>query len=283
MKEEEFMMVSSDSLDDKIRKAIRLLKSINSECMEVSYSGGKDSDVILELCKMAGINFRAIHKCTTIDPPCTLKHCRDNDVEILRPKISMLEIIKKKGFPTRRSRHCCSILKEYKVMPIAVQGIRKAESVKRKALYKEPIICRAYGSKKNKAQIVLPILDWTDEDVKRFIVKRQIKVHPIYYELGFLNVKERLGCIGCPLASDNGISDFKRYPKMLKAWLKAGEVWWNTHPNVKSRKKFKNIYELFVHNVFFKTYEDFENAMTDKIIGEIDCKAFLENYFKVKL
>lgn len=38
--------------------------------MELSYSGGKDSDVILELAKMSGIPFRPIYKKTTIDPPC---------------------------------------------------------------------------------------------------------------------------------------------------------------------------------------------------------------------
>ena len=45
-----------DSYEKKVARAIRLLQSIPKDGpVEVSYSGGKDSDVILELAKMAGI------------------------------------------------------------------------------------------------------------------------------------------------------------------------------------------------------------------------------------
>ena len=62
----------------KIDFALNLLRSIPQEDgpIEVSYSGGKDSDVILELAKMAGIPFEAIYKQTTIDPPGTTKHAK---------------------------------------------------------------------------------------------------------------------------------------------------------------------------------------------------------------
>lgn len=66
----------------KVARAVRLLQSIPKDGgpVEVSYSGGKDSDVILELAKMAGIEYRAIYKNTTIDPPGTIKHCREKGV-----------------------------------------------------------------------------------------------------------------------------------------------------------------------------------------------------------
>ena len=109
----------------KVDRAIKLLQSTcKDQQVELSYSGGKDSDVILELAKMAGINYRAIYKCTTIDPPGTIKHCLDNGVEIIRPKMSFLNIIEKKGFPTRRARFCCEYLKEYKVMDKAIREKR---------------------------------------------------------------------------------------------------------------------------------------------------------------
>lgn len=78
-----------EELEKKVNQAIKLLKSASKfakgEPIEISYSGGKDSDVILELAKMAGIPYRAIYKNTTIDPPGTIKHVREMGVEILPP------------------------------------------------------------------------------------------------------------------------------------------------------------------------------------------------------
>lgn len=63
-------MEFSDELKKKVGQSIRLLQSVKTDGpIEVCYSGGKDSDVILELAKMAGINYRAIYKNMTIDPP----------------------------------------------------------------------------------------------------------------------------------------------------------------------------------------------------------------------
>ena len=67
----------TEQLLKKVDFAIRLLRSIPQDNpIEVSYSGGKDSDVILELAKMSGIPYRAIYKNTTIDPPGTIAHCK---------------------------------------------------------------------------------------------------------------------------------------------------------------------------------------------------------------
>lgn len=104
-------------LQRKVDFAIKLLQSIPTDSgpIEVSYSGGKDSDVILELAKMAGISYRAIYKNTTIDPPGTIAHCKSKGVEIMKPTINFFDLVKKKGCPSRYSRFCCEVLKEYKV------------------------------------------------------------------------------------------------------------------------------------------------------------------------
>lgn len=202
----------TDSLQIKVDKAIKLLRSTcRDREVELSYSGGKDSDVILELAKMAGINYRAIYKNTTIDPPGTIRHVRENNVEIVRPKETFLQLIERKGFPTRRARFCCQVLKEYKIMDIAIQGIRRSESSKRAKLYKEPTLCRNYNNNKaNHVEVILPILDWTDNDVVEFITERGIKLHPLYYTDGKIDVKRRLGCMGCPLSKDRGIENINR-------------------------------------------------------------------------
>lgn len=275
-------------LQKKIDQAIKLLKlSANKDGspIEVCFSGGKDSDVILQLTKEAGINYRAIYKNTTIDPPGTIKHAQEMGAEILQPKESFFQLIKRKGFPTRRARFCCSELKEYKVLDKAIQGIRTSESAARAKRYQEPQICRFYGSKKNHVQVFLPILNWTDEDVAEFVADRQIKCHALYYDNGVFNPKHRLGCMGCPMASDNGLKVFVEHPKLVKAWIRAGQEYLDTHPHVGAHKKFNNAYEMFVHNVFFHTYEEFRLATRGGLFeSEIpDCKEFLENYFKIKL
>lgn len=62
-------------LQRKIDFAINLLRNIPQDGpIEICYSGGKDSDVILDLAKWAGIPYDAIYKNTTIDV-CLMRDC----------------------------------------------------------------------------------------------------------------------------------------------------------------------------------------------------------------
>lgn len=120
-----------ENLSKKVERAIKLLQSIpqhNDEPIEIAYSGGKDSDVILELARMAKINFKAIYKCTTIDPPGTIKHCMENSVQIVRPQQTFFQLVAKNGMPNRFMRFCCRVLKEYPILYNSVIGVRKCES-----------------------------------------------------------------------------------------------------------------------------------------------------------
>lgn len=272
-------------LHRKIDRSVRLLKVTCSDLEEVelSYSGGKDSDVILTLAQMAGIPYRAIYKNTTIDPPGTIRHCRDKGVEVRHPKHSFWELVERKGIPSRWVRFCCSELKEYKILDNAIQGIRRCESIKRHDLYKEPTMCRFYGSKKKHVNVILPVLDWTNEDVAEFITANGIQCHPLYYdENGNFHVERRLGCIGCPLQSDNGVADLKRHPRMVRQYLRSMKIWRDTHPNTKTCRYFKDEYENFMMVKFFTSYEDFKLATTG-MFGDIDCKAWLGEYFTIEL
>lgn len=237
--------------EKKVESAIRLLQSIPQDGpIEISYSTGKDSDVILELAKMAGIPFVAIYKNTTVDRPGSIPHAKDVGAQIVNPKKTMLQIIEASGWPNRWNRFCCGQLKEYKIYDRAVQGIRKSESTQRAKRYKEPEVCRVYN-KKDKARIYLPILEWTNEDVERFIKERGIKCHPHYYDdEGNFHVERRVGCIGCPLQADKGKSDFKKFPKMFKAWVIAYKKWWDAHPDAKTVKTFKSVYDAVYMKLF---------------------------------
>ena len=138
-------------LEKKINQAIRLLQSIPTDKgdIELSYSGEKDSDVILKLSQLAGIKVRVIYKSTSIDPPGTISHATKNGAEIIRPKKTFFQLVEQKGLPSRFVRFCCSELKEYKVCDTAIQGIRRSESRARNDRYQEPQICRIYNKNKN--------------------------------------------------------------------------------------------------------------------------------------
>ncbi len=274
-------------LQKKVDRAIRLLKSVAPEDgspVEVAYSGGKDSDVILELTKMAGIPYRAIYKNTTIDPPYTLKHVKDMGAEVLMPQKNFFQLIAENAFPNRFARFCCKYLKEFKVLDKAVIGVRRAESTKRAARYKEPTECRFYGSKKDHVEAIYPILEWTNEDVLEFIQERGLKIHPLYYrEDGTIDVERRVGCMCCPLSSTRKrIEQFEKWPNMVKAYIRAGQKFRDTHPDNKTTKMYANVYEWFCRDVFFERqwmWEDSRGGM----FGEVDCKAFLESKFGIQL
>ena len=76
--------------------------------------------------------------------------------------------------------------------------------------------------------------EWSNEDVEQFIKERNIKCHPLYYnEFGEFDVKKRLGCIGCPLASKKKRRQmFIEYPKMLKLWIKNYDIYLKNHQQI---------------------------------------------------
>lgn len=281
-----------DGLDKKINRAIKLLQSIPSDDIELCFSGGKDSSVILELAKMAKIKFTPIYKNTTIDPPGNISFCKERDCIIMTPKKSFFQLIQERGFPTRRARFCCAELKEYKVKDYAIVGVRKSESVARAKRYKEPEICRIYGNggkKKrdgsNYCKHYYPILDWTDSDVFNFIERYRVKVNNLYYENGILDVSKRLGCMCCPLQGNNKLKkDFKQNPQMVRLYIKNGLVWWNKKrtKEISSKRNFGTIYDLFFHNIFCDSYNEYLDKK-HSLFGDLDCKTFLEEYFGVKL
>ena len=274
-------------LQIKIERAVRLLQSVaptDGSPVEVAYSGGKDSDVILELTKMAGIPYRAIYKNTTVDVPGTLKHVKEMGAEVLMPKKNFFQLIEEAGFPNRFTRFCCGQLKEYKVLNKAIMGIRRSESRKRAQRYTEPTECKFYGSKKNHVEAIYPILDWTDDDIVEFVKERGLKLHPIYYrEDGSIDPTQRVGCMCCPLATRHKrIDQFTKWPNMVKGYIRAGQKYRDNHPDTKQAKRYANVYDYFVRDVFYDKQTDWEQSRQG-MFEPMDSKAFLEEKFNIKL
>lgn len=268
---------------------------IENQLVELSYSGGKDSDVILHLAKMAGIKFNAVYKNTTIDPSGTIAHAKENGVIVAKPKDNFFRIIERGGLPNRWRRLCCACLKEYKIADVAIQGIRRDESVKRAKRYNEPNFCRLY-SKKEKTHVWLPILEWTQDDIKEFVEQEGVKCHSLYYDdNGVFHPERRLGCIGCPLASRRlRLEQLKEYPLFVREYVKRTKIYRESQIEKKTAKGFtmqqiiktlgytENEYEHVCLNLFCDTKEEFAYKFTG-MFGRADCKAFLEDYFKISL
>ena len=144
-------------LEQKVAQAKRALtlaadmsKTYYGEKLVITYSGGKDSDVMLHLAVdvLEPGDFEVINSHTGVDAPQTVKHIRNvfkeleekgiqTTIHIPRDKdgkqISMRSlIIQNKYPPTRIARYCCRTLKETSVPNrLCALGVRGAESTKR--------------------------------------------------------------------------------------------------------------------------------------------------------
>lgn len=229
---------------DKVEVAIKRLQLfVPPEGYFLAFSGGKDSCVIKALADMAGVKYDAHYTHTSVDPPELIYFIRDHhpDVEVDYPRykdglrITMWNLIpKKKMPPTRLVRYCCQYLKESSGDGrFTVTGVRWAESVKRrgragleisqnktgKRLRVDPdnpdneVMTRFCPTKGH--HILNPIIDWSTEDVWEFIKSNNLPYCKLY-DQGY----SRLGCIGCPMAT-NQKEELERYPKFKLNYLKA--------------------------------------------------------------
>lgn len=129
---------------DKVEIAIKRLQSFElPEGYYVAFSGGKDSQCVYHLCKMAGVKFDAHYAITSVDPPELVRFIKEHypDVEFTRQHdkdgkpITMWSLIpERKMPPTRLVRYCCEELKESNgAGRLTVTGVRWSESSNRKA------------------------------------------------------------------------------------------------------------------------------------------------------
>jgi len=229
MDEQLYLLAVGLSLEEKVEKAIANLRHYEAKALEYSPDGyylcdsyGKDSCVILDLAKRAGVKFKAHHNLTTIDPPELIQFGKKHhpDTIVHRPEKPMLAklIEKSNGPPTRLARWCCELYKEQAGADrVMVYGVRAAESARRKANWK---LWQPHRDKQG--WVLNPILYWTDEDVWRYIHNNSVPYCCLYDE-GF----KRLGCVGCPMAGDGRRKEFERWPKYEKLWRKAINKFWD--------------------------------------------------------
>lgn len=231
------------NLQSKIDYSIALLRKCEQMALDydpengfyLAFSGGKDSQVLYHLAKMAGVKFKAHMNLTSIDPPDVIRFVKRNypDVELIKPKMSIYDMaIKTHLLPTRRIRWCCAKFKEMSgAGKVTLIGIRHSESARRYkreeieisnhkfsgnfdqfSEHKEQMVTCVGGKDKI---LVSPIIHWTDRDVWDFLNGNKIE-HCSLYDEGY----KRIGCILCPMSSyKDKRKDCQRFPHVKHKWI----------------------------------------------------------------
>jgi len=200
-----------------IKRSIEILKEFEpDEGYWLAFSGGKDSIVMRHLADRAKVKYIPFYNVTTIDPPEVIYFMRKyhSDITWMRPKVPFLKRLFYHGFPPlRHQRWCCAEFKEsFKPDGSLLMGLRHEESVNRKSR-------KVYEKSRtnDKCTIINPILDWSSEDVWRYIIKENIPYCSLYN-----GEWHRIGCLFCPNATRRErILHAQTYPKFEKAFIKA--------------------------------------------------------------
>ncbi len=210
----------------------------------LSFSGGKDSIVLLDLAIKAQSRYKAYYHASPLDPPEQIKFIRIYHPHVIfeHPQESFWKAFAKKGYPLRKKRWCCEYIKEWGGSgKVVLLGLRSDESRGRKHR------CFVEQQPKHKTRfadaartVISPILRWTDYDVWQYIRQNDLPYCSLYDE-GF----KRLGCVMCPLASPRQrLLEYYRFPRIALAWYKAFERLYRDKPE-KYADRWQSADEMF--------------------------------------
>lgn len=243
----------TDGLKYRIEKSIALLRKAEKIAKMydpengffLAFSGGKDSQALYHIAKLAGVAFKAHFNPTSVDPPQVIRFIRRQypDVEFAKLTKSMYtRAIEKKCPPTRRVRWCCDEYKEATgAGKVTLIGIRHAESINRSKRNEVALSSRKFDGdwsefedwrdelndgketevhciKGKDSLLVSPIIEWTDRDVWEFL-NDVVKVpHCELYDPPYN--QHRIGCVLCPMASrKQHLIEERMFPHVKKKWI----------------------------------------------------------------
>ena len=225
-----------------IRKAEKLALAYDPENGYYNtFSGGKDSQCLYHIVKLAGVKHKTHMNLTSVDPPEVIRFVKTQypDVDLIKPEKSIYQYaVDKKILPTIRVRWCCEKFKESAgAGKVALIGIRHAESTRRAKRNEVEINNRKFSGnldelddyrksrneqkrgRKPKGYREVTIVNATGERTLGCIRgKESLLISPIINWTdddvwNFLNTLgithcelydqgwHRIGCIGCPMSS----------------------------------------------------------------------------------
>lgn len=278
---QELRIRQSWTLDQKIDHSIGVIDQFISKLngkVYVGFSGGKDSTVLLDLCRVVKPDIKAVFCNTGNEYPDIVKFVRElkntegYNIEIIYPELKPRDVFDKYGFPlvskeTSRciydvkyskseklrnyrlyrdgkkvkgilakkwkfliqedfkiSDFCCHKLKkepfhryekENGCKPIL--GIMASESLLRESTYIRQGGCNVFSETGNTKS--LPLSIWLEDDIWKYIEKRNLKIADIYKKGA-----KRTGCMFCgygiQFKDDNRLKMcYKMYPKMYNKFM----------------------------------------------------------------
>ncbi len=200
-----------------------------------SFSGGKDSQVVLDLCTRAipSTDFEVIYSDTGYELPPSLqlyeevqKHYKalypDLKFSVAKNHESVLNYWDKIGTPSDTHRWCCSIMKTaplYRMLKVSgnkqarvltFDGVRAEESTRRSTYGRV-----GKGVKHDTVINARPILYWSLVEIFLYLWKYKLPINPAYRQ-----GMSRVGCLICPFGNEwNEMVAKAHYEKDLSPFL----------------------------------------------------------------
>ncbi len=205
----------------------------------VSFSGGKDSLVTLDLTRSAVKKpIKVFFANTGIEFPETVdfarRFCKENDIELIEVKVNeaFWENLPSFGPPAKDFRWCCKVCKLAPINSVieecthagkkclTIDGKRRFESFTRSRINpkeENPFIPGQVS--------VFPIRNWRAIEVWLYIFYRKLEYNPLYDE-GF----ERVGCWLCPAELSAEYYRFGQlHPELFTRWNECLLKWGKEH------------------------------------------------------
>ena len=203
-------------LEEAEKQGKKIYQTTKIDRFLASFSGGKDSQVVLDLCTRAipSTDFEVIYSDTGYELPPSLElyqqvqeHYKklfpDLKFSIARNHESVLNYWDKIGTPSDTIRWCCTIMKTaplYRMFKnnankqskvLTFEGVRAEESTRRSSY--ERI---GKGVKHDTAINARPIINWSTVEIFLYLFKYNLPINQAY-RIG----KARVGCVICPYST----------------------------------------------------------------------------------